>query len=235
MRLYCFPYAGGGPAIFHAWQKHLPADIEVRAPCLPGRGRRLGERPVSTWPEVLSTFADQLLPGSEPFAFFGHSLGALMAFELARHLRRQESTGPSRLVVSARAAPRVPKREPPLHRLPDAAFLAALEQRYRRIPAAVLANREMLDLLLPGLRADFELFETYRYTPEDPLDCPITVFGGTDDQRSPRPDLELWNQETRSASSLRLFPGGHFFFEDDLPGFLGILAAELRATFTTAP
>jgi surfactin synthase thioesterase subunit len=140
-------------------------------------------------------------------------MGALVAFELAQELRRRDLASPTRLLVSGREAPHRPDPDPPIRHLPDAAFLAEVRRRYDAIPAEVLAEPELLDLLLPLIRADFTLTETYAYSAVAPLVCPISCFGGTEDDRVSREDLEAWADHTRGSVALRIFPGGHFFVE----------------------
>ncbi len=145
-----------------------------------------------------------------PFAFFGHSLGSLVASELTRRLRRQKVSCPRLLFVSGSRAPQIPDPGPPKHQLPDAGFIAAL-RRFNGTPKAVLDNPELMELFLPLLRADKRLCETYIYDPDDPLDCPISAFGGSEDQEVSREELAAWRDQTRSMFNMQLFPGDHFF------------------------
>ena len=134
-------------------------------------------------------------------------------------MRRLGRTGPAHLIVASRDGPRLPRHDPETRHLTDEAFLQVIGQRYRPIPPAILADKEMLELLLPGLRADFALFETYRYIEDEPLACPITVFGGAQDERVPPENLDSWTEETVGECHVHVLPGGHFFFESD-PGQL---------------
>jgi medium-chain acyl-[acyl-carrier-protein] hydrolase len=214
LRLFCFPYAGGAAAVYRSWPDGLPRDIEVCAVRLPGREARFSERPFERARDLVAGAADALTPLFDvPFAFFGHSMGALLAFELARELRRRRGRQPVRLVVSGARAPQRPNPDPPVRHLPDREFLEEVRLRYDGIPGAVLANQELVELLMPCLRADFTLVETYAYADEAPLDCPISCFGGKGDPRVSADDLQAWGAQTASRFALRMFEGDHFFLQ----------------------
>jgi medium-chain acyl-[acyl-carrier-protein] hydrolase len=228
LRLFCFPYAGAGALIFRKWSDALPRDIEVCPIQLPGRGTRLTEPPftkLSCLIEALTRALDPLL--DKPFAFFGHSLGALIGFELARQIRRQYGAHPVRLFVSAGRAPQIPHRAPPIHTLPDNQFLAEL-RRLNGTPRELLDHEELIEVMLPILRADFALYETYLYSTEPPMNCPICTFGGLQDRRVSASDLEAWRSQTSASFSLRMFPGGHFFLKEPL--LLEALSQELQSS-----
>jgi len=229
LRLFCFPYAGTGAAIFRSWAEGLPADIEVCPVQLPGRANRTAEARFTRLGPLIPALAQGLAPLlDQPFAVFGHSLGALIGFELTRHLRQHYGLQPVRLLVSADRAPHRPRHEPPLHTLPDRPFLIELAH-FNGIPAPVLADRELMQLLLPTLRADLTLYETYRYTAEAPLDCPISCFGGWQDHKVKVGDLEAWRDQTRATFSLRLFTGDHFFLNSAQTLLLQALSQDLHA------
>jgi medium-chain acyl-[acyl-carrier-protein] hydrolase len=212
LRLFCLPSAGGGSAMLHAWLKGLPPSIQVCPLQFPGRENRWQERPVTRLPALVGHLADAIEPLVHvPYVLFGHSLGALVAFELARELRRRGRRGCLKTLASARSAPQEPTAAPPICGLPDRDFLAAVHTRYNAIPDAILANREILALYLPVLRADFEMIEQYVHVPEPPFDCPITVFGGTEDSTVTRSQLEQWRRHTSAEFHVRMFPGDHFF------------------------
>lgn len=211
LRLFCFPYAGGGATLFSAWPSALPATLEVCAVQLPGRENRLSEAPLTCLPDLIEQLTVALEPWlNKPFAVFGHSLGAVIAFEWARRLRPWHQ--PVHVFLSACPAPDTP-RPAPLRGLPDGAFIEGLQNRYRQIPQAILQNSEMMALLLPMLRADFTLYETYTYVADAPLDCPICVFGGLQDHLTNRQQLAAWRAQTTSDFTQRMFPGAHFFFK----------------------
>ena len=228
LRLFCFPYAGGGALIFRTWSDGLPADVEVCPIQLPGRGTRLMEPLFTQLSPLIQALAQALLPLlDKPFAFFGHSLGALVSFELARQLRRQYGVQPVRLFVSASRAPQLPHRGLPIHTLPEGDFLAELH-RLNGTPRAVLEHEELMQIALPVLRADFAVYETYVYSTELPLNCPISTFGGLRDRTVSQSDLEAWHEQTSVAFSLQMFPGDHFFLKTTQPLVLRALWQELR-------
>lgn len=228
LRLFCFPYAGAGAAIFRTWADFLPPDVEVCPVQFPGRGTRLAETPITRLEPLIENLDCALAPLlDKPFAFFGYSLGALVGFELARHQRRQSGIQPARLFVAADCAPQVARRGRPIHALPDAEFLVEL-RRLNGIPEAVMADAELMAIMLPVLRADFAVYETYAYTAEPPLDCGISGFGGLRDRRVGRSDLEAWRDQTSGSFSLRMFAGDHFFLNTMQPLLLQGLSEELR-------
>jgi medium-chain acyl-[acyl-carrier-protein] hydrolase len=228
LRLFCFPYAGGSAVIFHRWPDGLPGDVEIRALQLPGRSFRLAEPPLPRLDRVLDAIEPVITPLLDlPFAFFGHSMGALIAFELARRLRRRGQPEPACLLMSGRRGPDVFDTEPPICALPEDKFLAALSRRHGA-PAELLQNPELIELVMPSLRADFELLETHAYVDEEPLRCPITIFGGKGDTGVPIAHLEAWGAHTREPLRMHLLPGGHFFLLSAQTELLGLLSAELR-------
>jgi medium-chain acyl-[acyl-carrier-protein] hydrolase len=228
LRLFCLPYAGGSALIFRAWSNVLPADIEVCPIQLPGRSTRLRERPfaeMSALIQVLAPALSSLL--DKPFAIFGHSLGALVGFELARQLRRRYGVNPVRLFVSAGRAPQAPRRDSSIHTLPAKEFLAEV-RRLNGIPMQVLEHDELMAIILPLLRADFALYDTYEYSAEPPLNCPISAFGGLQDSKISQNDLEPWHDETTAIFSLRMLSGDHFFLNTAQPLLLQMISQELR-------
>lgn len=212
-RLVCFPYAGGGVAAYGQWGRSLPEDIEVIGVQLPGREARISEAPlpsiaamVQATHAVIATIADL------PFAFFGHSMGSLLAFELALALEAAGDATPERLFVSARRAPDdADSTTAAVHTLPDVAFLDAMQSRFKAIPDAVRNEPELLALVLPVLRADMRAVETYAPVTGRRVYCPVRAYGGADDTH-PRPSqLAGWQRSTMQPISVRLFPGDHFY------------------------
>lgn len=227
VRLFCFPYSGAGASIFYAWADGLPSTIEVCPVQLPGRESRLGERPFTRLKPLVRAVSEALPSAIDgPFAFFGHSLGALVGFELARYLRRHQNVSPVHLFVSGHTSPQIPDCEPPIHDLPEADFVERLRQ-LNGMSQEVLSNDELMSLLTPILRADFAVCETYTYEDDDPLDCPISAFGGLQDAHVSRADLEAWAEHTSASFSLHMFPGNHFYLNRERPLLLRTLAREL--------
>lgn len=211
MRLFCFPYAGGGSAIFYRWKEHLPPTVEVCSVQLPGRESRFTMRPYSTMQPLVEAVASAILPFlDKPYALFGHSFGALVAFELARYLHDQGMPRPLSLLLSAADAPHVDGATDTLHTLPDEELIRQLSL-LQGTPQEILLHPEVMQLLLPTIRADLQVFETYTYQARPPLHCPIAVFGAFDDKRVARPGLERWRHHTSSVFSLTMLPGDHFF------------------------
>ena len=210
-RLFCLPYAGGGAAIYKGWAPLAPPALQIAAVQLPGREHRLAEPAFSG----LETLVPSLLEGirthlDRPFAIFGHSMGALIAFELARTLRRRELPSPAHLFLSGHRAPHLPDRRPPIHALPDAEFWPAL-RKLGGTPDEVFAHPELMALIEPALRADFQLCETYAWREEPPLDIPLSVFGGSDDPNVERSELEAWRDVTRGPVTVEMLPGDHHY------------------------
>ena len=227
VRLICFPYAGGSAAIFKAWPTYLPASVEVCPVLLPGRGRRMREMPHTRVATIVTHLAPAIETYSDkPFAFFGHSMGALIGFELARQLRRVGAPEPTHLFASGCPAPQIPASGPPTYSLPEAEFLEKVRS-LNGTPPEVLAHPELMQLILPLLRADFEAVGTYELVPEPPLACPISVYGGLQDTEVSREQLDAWRQHTVSNFVLRMFDGDHFFLHQNEPLLLRVLGREL--------
>lgn len=214
--------------MFRDWADGLPADVEVCPIQFPGRGTRLMEPPYRRLSLLVDALTEALRPLlDKPFALFGHSLGSLVSFELARQLRASHRARPVRLFVSAGSAPQIPHRGPPIHNLPEKEFAAEL-RRLNGTPGELLNHKELMDIVIPSLRADFALYESYRYVPGPPLNCPISTFGGLSDQRVNHDDLEAWRDQTTLSFSIRMFPGDHFFLKSTQPLLLRALSQELR-------
>lgn len=230
LRLFCFPYAGGAASIYRTWHKHLPADIEVCAVQLPGRENRINEEPLADAGELVQALMPDIVPYLDrPFAFFGHSMGTVIAYELAQQLRSHGKT-PTHLFVSGRRAPHLPEPDTLLHTLTsDDAFLAELQRRYNNIPAIVFEHAEMREIFTPLLRADLTLVETCECRTEPALHCPIIAFGGDADGRASSNELMAWQELTQSDFDWHLFPGGHFYLAEQAEPLLAILGTYLMA------
>jgi medium-chain acyl-[acyl-carrier-protein] hydrolase len=196
---------------------------------LPGREGRVREEPFTRLEPLVASLTDALAQELTelPAAFFGHSMGALVAFETARELRRRGAREPVQLLVSARRAPHLPARHEPIHALPEAAFRDEL-RRLQGTPEAVLEHPELMELLEPMLRADFAVIETFEHRPAPPLNAPITAFGGAGDEDVPFEDLDAWSRHTAGGFRRRSFRGGHFFLQHEARrDLLRAVAAEL--------
>jgi medium-chain acyl-[acyl-carrier-protein] hydrolase len=229
-RLFCFPYAGAGAAIFRTWPDLLPADVELCVPGLPGRDAEIGKPPVAEMTSLVDLLSEQIVPRlALPYALFGHSMGAFVAFDLAHEILRRNLRPPSHLFVAAQRGARLPYPEKPIFDLPEESFLSALVARYDSIPKAIMEQAEFMKLLLPTLRADITLVEDYRYRAAGPLGCPIIVFGGLEDRRVNRSQLEAWSVETSARCSMHLLPGGHFFLNSARAELLAQICRELNS------
>jgi medium-chain acyl-[acyl-carrier-protein] hydrolase len=228
LRLFCFPYAGGSSLIFLKWPRLLPATVDVCPVQLPGRGRRIREEPFRRLGPLVDALMEALLPYFDlPFAFFGHSMGALISYELARRLRERDRRGPAAIFVSGRRPPHLPLSEP-THHLPDVEFIEDL-RRLNGTPEEVLASPEATELLLPMLRADFAVCQTYEYRERSPITCPIVSFGGLQDTDAVREELREWRRHTTGQFHLHLLPGDHFFINSQQPQLLRLLSKHLLA------
>jgi medium-chain acyl-[acyl-carrier-protein] hydrolase len=228
LRLFCFPYAGGGTTQYHGWAKTLSPSIELYAVRFPGRESRLREAPHVRIEPLVEELSNALSPYfDKPFAFFGHSMGALVSFELTRLLSRQNGTQPLCLIVSGHRAPHLPERETPLYHLPDNELVHVMQERYNGIPQFVTSNPEILELFLPTIRADVTVLDTYCYREEGALSLPIAAFGGYSDPSVTQYELDQWGRHTTTAFSLRMFSGDHFYIQSAQNEMLQALNVEL--------
>ena len=228
-RLFCFPRAGGGASSFRSWPEHCHEEIEVTLVQPPGRENRLREKPLQSMGTLVSSVAGAMTEFLDrPYALFGHSLGAKVAFEVARELRRRELPLPVHLFVAASSGPQVRWRHSLLHPLDDYDLLQEIQRRYGGIPQEVLADQELCALLMPGLRADLTVIETYQYTEESPLFLPITCLCGSADWMTPESEASDWRHQTSSRFRLEVFPGGHFFPVQTRSSILDLIAADLE-------
>ena len=204
----------------------MPPGVELCPVLLPGRETRLSEEPYQDMRALVVGLADGLRAALDrPYALLGYSLGATVAYELARELRRRGHAPPTRVCVVARHAPRFREREP-IARLPDDAFVRALQERYNAIPPQLLAERELLDIFLPILRADFTLLERYQHEPGAPLSTPITGWYGTRDATLSRDRVAAWAEHTTAGFELVERDAGHFFHQD--PQLIGDVIGRLQ-------
>lgn len=228
-RLFVFPHAGSGASYYHFLARELKdTPLEVHILQYPGREMRVREKPVSDMAAMVQGLANDLrnFLDEKPFSFLGHSMGALLAFELARQLREAGSPLPRHLFLSGRQPPHFPPQNIQVETLDDAAFLDAVGRRYKALPAELLAHTEILELILPSLRADFTLMERHTHRPALPLDLPFTVLNGLEDPWVDQQRVGEWQQHTRAPLRRRTFAGGHFY--------LPAVAADLRHEIVTA-
>ncbi len=213
--------------MFMRWPENLPALIEVCPVLLPGRWTRMKEPPFTEITALVWALGESLTPHlDKPFALFGHSTGALIAFELARWLRKHSAREPVHLFSSGCEAPHLVRRSQLFHALADEEFLQEV-RRFQGISEDVLAEPELLELILPILRADFQLTSTYVYKDDRPLTCPVTAFAGADDQVVTRAEVEGWREHTAGKFTLRIFHGDHMFLKTERGALLEAIAGKL--------
>ena len=199
---------------------------------LPGRGARLDEPAFTRMGPLVDAIVAEVT-FQAPFAFFGHSLGALVAYEVAKVLHATGRRQPDRLFASACPAPHLPRIDPPIHQLPDEELAALINQEYASLPAEIMENPDLLRLVLPAHRSDFELVETYEYHAGEPLDRPLTVIGGTEDELT-ESELAAWGRHTATRLDLQLLPGGHFYLREQRDRLLHLVKERLQLSPTYA-
>ncbi len=228
LRLFCFPYAGGGGHVYIPWKKHLLDSVELVVAQLPGRGTRMMEPALTSLSHSVQGLAQGLLPHlNKPYVFFGHSMGAILAFEIARQLRRWQKPLPKHLFMAGRRAPQVPDPDPPTYHLPEAEFIQELK-RLNGTPKEVLEHQELMALLMPTLRADFQACETYQYQQESALPCPMTAIGGINDENASDAEILAWQQQTTAEFTHVSFAGDHFFLHASQSELLKLLNQQLQ-------
>ncbi len=226
-RLFCFPHAGGGASAFRGWSEALEG-VEVCPARLPGREARWKEAPLATVAELVAAVLEAMAPyAGGPFALYGHSMGAVVAFELARALRAAGGPMPRGLLVSGARAPqyRAGWVAPPA---PSEAEFVEQLRKLEGVPREVLDNPELLELLMPALRADTSAYRQWVYTAGAALACPIVAYGGLDDPNVSEEQIEGWGEQTTAGFRARMFAGGHFFVQASRAEFLAALAADAR-------
>ena len=226
-RIVCLPFAGGGAATYRRWSRLVPEDVEIVSVQLPGRELARNGPPLDSIDAMAGAAHAAVRTATDvPYAIFGHSMGALVAFELASALEHDGGRPPEALFVSGRRPPDETDAAAPVHALPDAEFLDELQRRYGAVPDAVRREPELLALLLPGLRADVRALETYRIADDTRIACPVHVYGGREDTRPPPDQLEGWSRRTEQPVRVRLFPGGHFFVAEEPAAICADIAAQ---------
>ncbi|MBS0186126.1 MAG: thioesterase [Proteobacteria bacterium] len=215
LRLFAFHYAGGSASVFRAWGQDLKSPIEIIGIQLPGREDRFTD-PLfyNIEPLIIDLLKSFPIYFDKPFIFFGHSIGSFISFEFTRILRRKKYPLPQHLIVSGARAPHLPLRRKNLHNLSEKDFISELSS-YNGIPPALLENKDILSLFTPMIRADFTVSETYYYSEEDPLQCPISTFEGSEDPYVLKEEASSWKSHTNAAFNLYFFKGDHFFLIKD--------------------
>jgi medium-chain acyl-[acyl-carrier-protein] hydrolase len=233
VRLFCFPYAGGSSSAFREWGKILSPQVEVLTAELPGHGYRVTEPLFNQLEPLVKNLAHAILPHLDrQFAFFGHSMGATLAYELSLLLREERGLEPEILFVSARNAPHVPNHKPPTYALPEKEFIDEL-RRLNGTPREVLEHPELLSFVLPMLRADFELIQTYKYSPRPPLTCPMRAFVGSKDPEVQARNVESWKEHTTGSFRMSVMFGDHFYLESERGHLLRLIGTELACPSQT--
>ena len=228
LRLLLIPHAGGGASTFRGWAEALPPEVEGCPVQLPGRENRMGEKAFDRLPALVEALTGALERWRDlPYAVLGHSNGALIGFELARHARRTGTPGPVHLFASGRRAPHAPSRQRDVHLLPQEELVAELTE-LGGMPRGVLEHPELMALLVPLLRADMALTETYEHRDEPPLDTPITALTGTEDAKVSLADAEAWERHTRGEFQLHVFPGDHFYLFSNRDRVIATISPDLR-------
>ncbi|MGZ3253004.1 MAG: thioesterase II family protein [Burkholderiaceae bacterium] len=229
LRLFCFPYAGGSAAIYHQWPTCAPADTEILAVQYPGRATRLRQAPLKDLNLLLDDIEKAIIPLLDrPFAFFGHSMGATVAYELTRRLHATQKALPIQLFLSGRSAPHLPTLKPQVHNLPDKEFLESMRD-LNGTPTELLEHNELMEIMLPIIRADFQMLETWQHQASPPLELPISVFGGLSDDGVPLENLDAWSVCTTGKMKRHMFPGDHFFLHQQYPSMLNIINRALSS------
>ncbi len=230
LRLFCFPYAGGGASVFKAWSKALPDHIEVCILQFPGREERLGEPLIKDMSKLVDCITEEIITYADrPFAFLGHSMGAIVAYETAQRLRSMGANQPMHIFLSARAAPHLQEDIDPLRFLEDDAFVDRLHRTYGAVPEAIRQNARLRAIFLPILRADVELLETHLASTSEPLGCPITALGGKDDPAISKDMLAGWQTRTSGKFKQYEFPGKHFYINSEREAVISRILDDLAA------
>ena len=229
------PFAGGSSAAFRSWADVLPPQIELCAVEIPGRGARLSEPLKRRLSDLLPALANGIIAElDKPFAIFGHSMGALTGFELAHYLKDSFNLQPMHLFLSGRGAPNIPDHYKPIHQLADAEFIQEIKN-YNGTPKEVLEHQELMEIVTPILRADFELCETYQYSEKPKLECPLTVLCGLQDNGATKEELEAWRSLCSGPFNLRMFPGDHFYLLEHKHNLIETIVRDINNHFTFPP
>lgn len=230
LRVFCFPYAGGSADVYRSWKRWFPERVDICLGHLPGRGRRIGERAFTSLPPLVKAIADRIEPKLKiPYILYGHSMGALLSFELARELHLRRQPAPRKLLVSGRRAPQWPKAELPISNFPEDEFIGKLK-KLNGTPQEVFENPELMHLFLDVLKADFGMVENYEYSHREPLSCPIMVYSGLEDEEIPIESCRAWRDQTSATCRVKVFKGGHFFIRNPDSEFINAFRGDVLDT-----
>ena len=226
LRVFFFPYAGGSADVYRSWRRWIPEQIDVCLVHLPGRGKNIKQPAFKRLIPLVNEIANRIDHETRiPYVLYGHSMGAVISFELSRELFRRHGNGPKHLFVSGRVAPQWPPDEITFN-LPHDKFLDKLKN-LNGTPREVLENPELMQLFSSILRADFEIVQTYEYQLGEPLPCPITVYGGLEDEHVPSESCHAWGKQTSAGYKVRMFKGDHFFIRNPGPEFINAFQRDL--------
>lgn len=214
-KLICFPFAGGSVSAFRKWKNEISKFVELCLVQLPGRENRINEEPIRRLSTLVIQLADELEPiikDNNEYFFFGHSMGALISYELTREIQKRGWQMPKKLFISGKNAPHIKRssKNSPVYNLPKDEFIDKI-RGMNGTPEEVLQNTEIMEVYLPILRADFEIVDTFEYKKGYILDCPIVAFCGMDDPLTKPSDVELWRELTNGDFTTHYFLGDHFF------------------------
>jgi len=233
LRLFCFPYAGSSSVVtYRHFVESLPAFVEVCPVELPGRGARMSENLINDLEHVVEQISNSMKEYLDiPFAFFGHSMGALISYELSHKVSNKYMKKPQKLYVSAHKAPFSEKNGPIMHKLNSNEFTAEL-RKMEGIPKEMMEHKELMELMLPIIRNDYAVCETYRFKEREVLDIPITIFGGSEDKDISEDDLLEWENLTNSNFRKVMIKGDHFFIIKEKKHFTKLLSEILSNDFS---
>ena len=235
-RLFCFPFAGGSASVFAGWGEKLKPGIEVWAAHPRGRGIRYTEPPHRSVAEMVQDYLPVLRAHLDlPFAFYGHSLGGLVALELAQQLRAEGLPLPGNLFIGASAPPAAGLIHPVISHLSDEGFVTAVQERYSGIPESVFKESELMEIFLPALKADFSAYETFDRNCVRLVSCPITAFAGSEDAVIVPDVMQEWCRHTEVSFDLRIIPGDHFFLSSSGQLVLSTIGEKMKSSLPETP
>lgn len=232
IKLFCLPYAGGSATVYNKWRTYLNPNIQLVPIEMAGRGARFKESFYQSITEAVNDLYTNIdfKANHDPYAFFGHSMGSILVYELCRKIAADNRKGPAHIFVSGMYPPHIKKERKILHQLPLAEFKAEII-KIGGTPREVFENQELMDFFLPILKADYKIFENYQYLPNDTkFDCGIMVFNGLSDQTTSAEMLE-WGKYTSGFSKLYQYEGGHFFIHNHTAMIVDVINNTLGSYF----